>query len=40
MRLDNARIRSDALRRGQRAYATQLLELVLSPDGPVYPRAG
>jgi predicted ATPase len=40
MRADNARIRADALRRTQRAYATELLEQVLSPDGPVYPRAG
>jgi len=40
MRLDNSRIRSETLRKGQNTYATQLLEQVLSPDGPVYPRAG
>ena len=40
MRLDNSRIVSDTLRKGQGAYATKLLEQVLSPDGPVYPRAG
>jgi tetratricopeptide (TPR) repeat protein len=39
MRRENARIRDADLRRGQRAYSTQLLELVLSPDGPVYPRS-
>lgn len=38
MRQENGRIRAADLRRGQRAYSTQLLELVLSPDGPVYPR--
>ncbi|MEM7311124.1 MAG: protein kinase [Planctomycetota bacterium] len=39
MRRENGRIRSNTLRRGQRAYSTRLLELVLSADGPVYPRA-
>jgi ATP/maltotriose-dependent transcriptional regulator MalT len=38
MRRENSRIRSGELRRGQRSYSTRLLELVLSPDGPVYPR--
>ncbi len=39
MRAENGRIKDAELRRGQRAYSTQLLELVLSPEGPVYPRA-
>ncbi|MCZ6597811.1 MAG: protein kinase [Planctomycetota bacterium] len=40
MRRQNRLIRDARLRRGQRVYATRLLEAVLSPDGPVYPRFG
>ncbi|MBI1381614.1 MAG: protein kinase [Planctomycetaceae bacterium] len=38
MRRDNERIEDPALRKAQRSYSTTLLEAVLSPDGPVYPR--
>jgi hypothetical protein len=38
MRGDNQRIADPELRRAQRGYSLQLLEAVLSPDGPVYPR--
>ncbi len=38
IRLENARIRAPDIRRGQREYSSRLLEAVLSPEGPVYPR--
>ncbi len=38
LRRDNARIKSPLLRLRQARASTRLLEAVLSPDGPVYPR--
>jgi serine/threonine protein kinase/tetratricopeptide (TPR) repeat protein len=38
MRRENARIKSPLLRLRQSRASTRLLEAVLSPDGPVYPR--